>query len=243
MEEIKLKGIVIKSSDYKDSDKIVTIFSAENGIIHARARGVKKAKAKLSFAVQPFAFVEFILAKSGDFYTIINANSLDQFYDITSDFDSFIFLTACLELCSKTIKENDDSHDMFILLLNAMKAVNYEKISPMQIFIKFMLEALRILGFSIELNKCSCCGEEKQKGYFSYEYNGLICEKCSNKIPALELSQGELTILKRINDSSFASIGNLKFLSRDDLVSVVSLLIKVFRINTDEEIETIKQYL
>ena len=48
MEEIKTKGIVIKSVDYKDSDKLVTIFSAERGLIKARVRGVKKDKAKLA---------------------------------------------------------------------------------------------------------------------------------------------------------------------------------------------------
>ena len=31
MEEFKVKGIVIKADDYKDSDKLVTIFSAEKG--------------------------------------------------------------------------------------------------------------------------------------------------------------------------------------------------------------------
>ena len=48
MEEIKVKGIVVKAVDFKDSDRLVTIFSAERGLIKARARGVKKAKAKLA---------------------------------------------------------------------------------------------------------------------------------------------------------------------------------------------------
>ena len=55
MEQIKVKGIVLKFSDFKDSDKIVTVFSAEMGILNIRVRGVKKNKAKLAFAVQPFA--------------------------------------------------------------------------------------------------------------------------------------------------------------------------------------------
>lgn len=245
MEEIKTKGIVIKATDYKDSDKIVTIFSADRGIIHARARGVKKAKAKLAFAVQPFAFVEFMLAASGDFYTIINATSIDQFYDITADFDNFIFMSACLELCSKTIKENDDSEEMFLLLLSSLKAVAYDKISAMQVFIKFMLEALMFLGFSVELDSCASCGEKlnNKSSYFSFDCNGLVCDKCASKLPVLEISVGELAILKKINDASFDTLGSLKFLNRDDLISVISLLLKVFRINTDEEIETIKQYL
>ena len=57
MKELKVKGIVIKAIDYNDSDKLVTIFSAELGLLKAKVRGVKKDKAKLAFAVQPFALI------------------------------------------------------------------------------------------------------------------------------------------------------------------------------------------
>lgn len=49
MEEI-VNGIVLRAVDYKDSDKIITLFTIEKGIITAGAKGVKKAGAKLKFA-------------------------------------------------------------------------------------------------------------------------------------------------------------------------------------------------
>lgn len=245
MDEIKTKGIVINATDYKDSDKVVTIFSTDFGIIKARARGVKKAKAKLAFATQPFAFVEFMLASKGGFYTIINASSIDQFFDLTTDFDKYIFCLACLELCQKTIKENDINRDMFLLLLNSLKVVCYGDTSPIIVFIKFMLEALKFLGFAINLTDCAFCGNElKNKLFaFSYDYSGMLCAKCSNKHEYLELMQGEYSILKNIEFTNIENLSNLKFLSRKDLVSVIGLLCKVFRLSTDEEIETIKKFL
>ncbi len=245
MEEIKTKGIVIKSTDYKDSDKIVTIFSADLGLIKARVRGVKKNKAKLAFAVQPFAFVEFMLSCKGGFYTVINATSIDQFFNITLDFDNYIFMLAALEICEKTVKENDPQNDLFLLLLNSMKAVCYGQINSMYIFIKFMIEAMNVLGFKFEVETCACCGEKLSDKFFpfSYDYNGMLCGKCSNKNEYLELTFGEYSIFNRINASTIDGLFNLKFLSRNDLVSVISLLIKVFRLLTDEEILTIKQFL
>ena len=50
----------------------------------------KKDKAKLAFAVQPFAFVEFMMTERDGFYTVINASSIDQFFNITNDFDNYI---------------------------------------------------------------------------------------------------------------------------------------------------------
>lgn len=245
MEEIKTKGIVIKAVDYKDSDKIVTIFSADFGLIKARVRGVKKAKAKLAFAVQPFALIEFMLAEKGGFYTVINATSIDQFFNITFDFDNYIFMLGALEVCEKTVKQNSPEPKLFMLLLNSLKEVCYNETNSMNVFIKFMIEALRVLGFNLEFKNCACCGEKlSNKIYpFSYDYNGMLCPKCSNRNDFLELTVGEFAILEKINFSDISNLRTLKFMSRADLVSIISLLVKVFRIRADEEIETIKQFL
>lgn len=245
MEELKVKGIVIKAVDYKDSDKIITIFSAEMGLIKARARGVKKAKAKLAFAVQPFAFIEFLLAEKGGFYTVINASSVDQFFNVTADFDNYIFMLGALEVCEKTVKQNSPEPKLFMLLLNALKEVCYSGTSSMYVFIKFMIESLKFLGFDLELDRCAICGEKlSNKMYpFSYDYNGMICPKCSNKNEFLELTLGEFAILEKINFTEMSKLSSLKFLSRNDLISVIGLLVKIFRIRADEEIDTIKQFL
>lgn len=245
MEEIKLKGIVISAKDYKDSDKIVTIFSAERGLIRARVRGVKKNKAKLAFAVQPFAFVEFMLTERDGFYTVINATSIDQFYSLTSDFDNYIFMIACMEVVQKTVKENEEQIDLFLLLLNSLKLVAYQNVSSMNVFIKFMIEAMKYLGFWFVFDRCACCGQELNENQvsFSYEYNGLLCPKCQNKLEHLELNKVEYLILKNISSVDIEKIGTLHFPSREDKVSVISLLTKVFRLLTDEEILTIKEFL
>lgn len=245
MEELKIKGIVIKATDYKDSDKIVTIFSAEQGLIRARVRGVKKNKAKLAFAVQPFAFIEFVLVKSGNFYTCINATSIDQFFEITLDFDNYIFMLACLEVCLKTVKENDSEPKLFLFLLNSLNLVCYSGYNSMYIFIKFMLESFRQLGYLLETEKCSVCGGKISEKFiaFSYEYNGVICDSCARENDCLELSRGEYSILKFIDSTPLENLSKLKFLSREDLISIISLLVKDFRFLTDSELESIKKFL
>ena len=44
MEQIKFTGIVLKSVDYKEKDKLLTIFSLELGKITATLKGVKQEK-------------------------------------------------------------------------------------------------------------------------------------------------------------------------------------------------------
>ena len=108
-----------------------------------------------------------------------------------------------------------------------------------------MIESMKLLGFNLELETCACCGGKlSDKTFpFSYDYNGMICSKCSNKNEFLELTMGEFAVLSKINASTIQTLTTLKFLSRNDLVSVISLLVKIFRLLTDEEIQTIKQFL
>lgn len=245
MEEIKTKGIVIKSIDYKDSDKVVTVFSVDFGLIKARVRGVKKAKAKLAFAVQPFAFIEFLLSEKNGFYTVINATSIDQFFNITLDFDNYIFMLGALEVCEKTVKQNFPDIDLFMLLLNSFNEVCYGSANSMYVFIKFMIESLHYLGFDLQLDSCACCGGRLTSNcyHFSYDYNGLICSKCSTKNNFLELTVGEYAVLSKINFTKISQLSSLKFLSTTDIISVISFLVKIFRICSGEDIETIKQFL
>ena len=55
MEE-KLNALMLRGVDYKDNDKMLTLYSLERGLVSAGIKGVKKAGAKLKFASQPFCF-------------------------------------------------------------------------------------------------------------------------------------------------------------------------------------------
>ena len=61
--EVKTDAVVLQTLDYKDDDKLLTLFSPSLGKITAGIRGVKKPKARLAFAAQPFAFCEYVLAE------------------------------------------------------------------------------------------------------------------------------------------------------------------------------------
>ena len=154
-------------------------------------------------------------------------------------------MIACLEVVQKTVKENENQVDLFLLLLNSLKMVSYENVSSINVFIKFMIEAMGHLGFSFVFDKCACCKNELNANDvgFSYDYNGLLCPKCKIKLDNLELNKVEFAILKNLSMVDIQKISTLHFPSREDKISIVTLLLKVFRLLTDEEILAVKQFL
>ena len=72
--EIKLNALMLRAADYGENDKILTLLTAEYGKITAGIKGVKKPAAKLKFAAQPFCFAEYVLARRGEKFTVINCS-------------------------------------------------------------------------------------------------------------------------------------------------------------------------
>lgn len=246
MNEIKTQAIVIDTKDYKDSDKKMALLSLEYGLIWVTIKGVKKPKAKLASISQPFCFAEFILNKKGDFYTVINASVIENFFALSSDFDKFIIGTAMLEFCKKTTKENDSAVDIFVLLLKSLKQLEYSGANPMAVLIRFLIDGLAIIGYKLKLNSCACCGSQGLLSYgfnYSFDDGGIICKKCSAVVDSLPLDSGEQGIIRNISTTSIEDIHRLKFSSRDALVSIIGTLSKQFRLNTGEELKTLTQYL
>ena len=48
----KVEGLVLRETDYKDNDKLLTILTKDQGRLTARARGVKSKTSKLKSGCQ-----------------------------------------------------------------------------------------------------------------------------------------------------------------------------------------------
>ena len=246
MNEIKIQAIVLDAIDYKDSDKKLALFTCEQGLIWATIKGVKKPKAKLAGVSQPFCFAEYLLNKKGAFYTVINASVIESFFELSTDFDKYIIGTAMLEFCKKTVKENDQSIELFVLLLKALKQLSYTNANPMAVFIRFLIDSFAIIGYKLKLDVCACCKSDSLLSYgfnYSYDHGGIVCKKCSGIIDNFMLEPSEQGIIKNIAFTDIDNIYKLKFVNRNALVQIIGLLCRQFRLYTGEELKTINKYL
>ncbi|MBQ4268199.1 MAG: DNA repair protein RecO [Clostridia bacterium] len=149
--EVKTDAIVLRSIDYKDNDKLLTLFSPTLGKITAGARGVKKPKAKLSFAAQPFCFAEYVLAEKGGRYTVTSAYMHESFYSLRTDVTRFYAACAAAEVCNHILLENDALEGTFIAFIGFLKSVALSEDDPAEALATFLLVALHESGYPIDL--------------------------------------------------------------------------------------------
>lgn len=156
--EIKTEAVVLQSIDYKDNDKLLTLFSPTLGKLTAGAWGVKKPKAKLAFSAQPFCFAEYILAEKGGRYTVTGAYLHESFFALRYDITRFYAACAATEICRGILQENEHYESLFIGLIECLKALSLSEEDPAEALVGFMLIALRESGYPLDLGFAEECG-------------------------------------------------------------------------------------
>ena len=186
----KVQGIVLKLTDYKEADKLASIFTLEQGKILAKFTGVKKEKAKLKALAQPFVFAEFNLTNKGNLKQVINATLIDNFYPILTDYNKTICAYIVLDIINSILPQNKAENEIFVLTLNTLK--NIEKYNPFVAVIDYILKFFTFSGLEIVL-------PETEYVYF----NKFNAEFEKNSTPnSVQIDKKVYAILKEININS-----------------------------------------
>ena len=127
MENIKIKGIVLNAIDYKESSKIVYIYTSL-GIISVRALGAKKQSRGILPFITTMNYCEAIITNS-DFPKLIDYSLFDSFNNIKADLKKELWFSYMLEIISKIPK--DAPHDKIFPLVLKIFSLGEDNINPM----------------------------------------------------------------------------------------------------------------
>lgn len=184
--EIKTDAIVLRATEYKDADKILTLFTPFNGKITAGIRGVKKSGAKLAFAAQPFAFCEYVLTQKNGRYTVVSAYLYDGFFPLRTDIVRFYAACAVCEICDALCMEGDENENLFVAAAQALRSLSYAKESCGESLCAFLLTALFEAGYMIDLDGCGVCGNGEigadTRCFFDFTSGRFLCANCAESI-------------------------------------------------------------
>lgn len=190
--ERKADGLVLKSTDYRENDKLLTILTAQYGKITAVARGVKKAGAKLRFIAQPFCFGEFVFAEKSGRHTVISAFLHDGFYELRESMERLYAASAVCEIASVFLPEGEVNERLFVSAVTALRNLTAE--DPSEALLAFLQEVFLESGLMIYLSGCMQCGKALSPGrvYFNFETGSFSCAACHAGTPASFVSYDAL---------------------------------------------------
>ena len=148
--EQNLKGIIVKLIDYKEADKLASIFSLEKGLITAKFAGVKRDKAKMKAVAQPFTFADFNLIDKANHLTITGAEVLDNFSNVLTDYNKTMCGYIVLDIIRSILPKEKAEQDIFLLTISALK--NIEQQNEFIATIDYILKFITLSGMGLKFD-------------------------------------------------------------------------------------------
>lgn len=222
MQETKVKAIVIENKDYKEKDKIVTLFTLEQGLISVLFKSVKSNNAKLKAAKEMFSFGDYIYVE-GKQNTAISADVLDSFYDLTKDISKFYVACQIFEIIKTILPFGEADTTLFINTLKSMKLLAYENVDLMLLKDKFLITVFEEFGYKFTLGACNVCGENfLNHRYINLNHGDITCYNCRS-INSIEITAQQYAALRLLAQTSYEKLLTLK-LNNDVLNQVFNIL-------------------
>ena len=105
------EAINLKSYNLNDADKIMVMYSKENGLIKGVAKGIKKPKSKLGARMDLLVANTLQILKGRSLDTIIQAQTVNHFRKTREDYDKFLKV-AQDELPSNLFVQNPRTEEL-----------------------------------------------------------------------------------------------------------------------------------
>lgn len=209
MEEVKIKAIVAKSADYREKDKIVTLYSLELGLISVIIKNCRQSAYKLKFAYSTFSFAEFEIFKKDDVLFMKTATLIDNFYPLCEDYDKFVIASEIIEILNKTSSPLSPNQILFINTLKTLNNLTYNDVNPKIILLKYLLGVVKNGGFRLNFKVCNSCGFEYiNKIFLNLGSGEFECGSCQSPY-SIFVEIKTFNLLKKINNTDVDNLGTL----------------------------------
>lgn len=206
MGQITTNAIVLRRADYRENDRMLTLFSPTLGRIDALCRGCRRQKSPLMAASELFCSGEYVLYQARERTTVISCQIADSYYPLRADYERLSHGVYALELCGAAVQPAQENERLFLLLLRALAYLSYDTVAPRRVTAVFLMGMMSLLGFRPQVGRCVQCGrpialdgraDDDYAAYFGAQAGGVLCEPCGAG-GGVRLTAGEVRYLQAI---------------------------------------------
>ena len=172
---IVVKGIVLRETETREADKILTLLTGEYGKLSVIARGARRKSCKFAACAQSLAWSEW------------------------QDLDAMALGFYFAELTEAVTTEDSPSEELLRHLLNGLYALSALHKPPALAKPAFELKLLCLAGYEPLADACAYCGAEEPENPVLDAAQGILrCGGCGGPGMAAPLCRDSLAALRHI---------------------------------------------
>lgn len=199
---IVTKGIVLRETNYKEADKILTVLTEEGGKRTVKARGCRRKGSTLAAPSQLLVWSDMTLFEYKDYYTLNEGSTINLFRNLRGDLEKLALGSYFAEVVESVAEEGCPEPEMLSLLLNSLYALDaLDKPLPL-VKAAFELRLLCAAGYAPLADACGVCGRpEPENPCLNLSEGVLHCAACRGEVGegiSMPLSPSAMSALKYI---------------------------------------------
>jgi len=199
---LKTQGLVLRETNYKEADKLLTVLTRDFGKRTVKARACRRKTSKIMGAAQLLVYSEMTLFEKQERYNLHEAAPTTLFPGLRQDVVLLSLASYFAETIELVAQEGVPHPELLSLILNAFYALDTLQKEPQLVKAAFELSLLCHAGYEPLIHACAICGEEQPKEPFLHLRAGVLhCAACRAKMDegiSMPLSPAALRVLRHI---------------------------------------------
>lgn len=222
---IETRGIVISSQRYKETSRIINVFTEIRGKINIFANGVLRPTSGMMLTTEKFVESDFSLQLSKNNYYINSAKIINSNLELGNNPKSFLVGELICEALDLTMLENQIDTDLYNFISTSFKYLRKAEIDIDLLRLGFMIKYISHIGFKPHLSSCNLCNSKNASNmFFSNSNGGLVCGNClDTNEDFVKVNKDEIEGLIKLLYSKYAAYADFKI--EKDVLKKLNLLI------------------
>jgi DNA repair protein RecO (recombination protein O) len=202
---IEVKGLILRTVDLGEVDRLITVYTRERGLITAIVKGVRSLKNRNMYATQLFCYTSMVLYCKGDKFWVKESELIESFFDIRKTIEGMSLSSYILEVLLDVGTANPEE-PLLRLALNSLYAIGEGKVSLQKIKAAFEIRCMAIIGYMPDVLGCRDCGEKYGEFILDIMNGNIQCYSCKEKAQGVmtpdEYNEHESTIIRVLTEGA-----------------------------------------
>jgi DNA repair protein RecO len=150
MDPFNCRGLIIRSNEYKEKDRLLSVLTSDRGLITICAKGVAKPGSSFGCFSMPYMLCDFVVSVSHGYYYLKDASIIESNSKIMESLEQMAVaahISSCLMDCTL---QSENAREAYELAVYAYYNLANNREKYLLIYSAFNWRLLTIAGFTVQ---------------------------------------------------------------------------------------------
>jgi DNA repair protein RecO (recombination protein O) len=203
---LRVEAIILQHSDWGEADRILRLFTREQGKLRAIAKGARKMRSRKAGHLEPFMRSKLMLAKGRDMWIVTQAEVIEPYNALRENLEATARVAYVIELLDRLTYEEGPNWQLYDLVVKTLERLMAQP-DPFVPLHYYEMRLLDLTGYRPLLFECAVCRKkiEAEDQFFSAELGGVLCPACGARTAGSRMiTMDTLRYLRHFQRSTYA---------------------------------------